>query len=119
MREARVWKDGTKILPFGLFPASCPASLVRVPCVFNTPVKWGVHQLTQEEAATLWDVPLLLQERLTRDGYSTMLERFLHGVPGKTLLLGGDYLLSSQIRGVGVSRGTLEVKEGMRVLWPV
>jgi hypothetical protein len=99
VRDARVYHDGSEVLPFGLFPASRPASLVRVPCVFNTPVKWGVRQLTQEEAATLWDVPLLLQERLARDGYSTMLGRFLHGVPGKTLLLGGDYLLSSQIRG--------------------
>ena len=59
-RKAIVYRDGLEVLPFGLFPAARPTSLVRVPCVFNTPVQWGVRRLTQEEAATLWDVPLLL-----------------------------------------------------------
>ena len=44
-----------------------------------------------------------------------MLGRFLHGVPGKTLLLGGDYLLSSHIRGgwcVPRDTGSEGMKEG-------
>ena len=69
-REARVYQDGSEVLPFGLFHASRPTSRVRVPCVFNTPVKWGARELTQEEAAILWDVRLLLQERLVDDPMS-------------------------------------------------
>ena len=71
-REARVYQDGSEVLSFGLFTASRPTSLVRIPCIFNTPVKWGARQLTQEEAATFWNVPILLQERLARDGYTTV-----------------------------------------------
>ena len=75
-------------------------SRVWVLCVFNTLVKWGLRHLTPQEAVTLWDVPLLPQEHyLAQDGWSTMLGRFLNGVPGKILLLGIDFLLSYQIRG--------------------
>ena len=36
---------------------------VRVPCVYNSP-PWDIRQPTINEIATLWDVPLLLQEKL-------------------------------------------------------
>ena len=38
-RAPRVYRHGLNIMPFGLFPAISLASHVRVPCVFNTPIK--------------------------------------------------------------------------------
>ena len=96
----QVHRHGLEVFPFFLFLATSLTAQVQVPCVFNTPVKWGLRQLTQQEEATLWDVLLFLQEHIPRDVWSTMmLSRFLRGVPVKTLLLGSDFLLSSQIRG--------------------
>ena len=71
---------------------------VRVPCVYNYP-PWGIRKLTINELDTLWDVPLLLQEKLEELDKKSLLVQFLSSVPGKTLLLASDYLKSFRIRG--------------------
>ena len=96
--------SGLEIMPFGLFPSSHKSARVRVRCVFNVPSKWGSRSLTVPELSALWDVPILLQDRVLREFSTGLLHRFTQGVPGKTLLLGSDYLLSSRIRGVGSYR---------------
>lgn len=91
------WVEGD-LSPFGLFPSRTPGVHVRVPCVF-LPLGWGARPLRASELATLWDVPLLFQE-WCRDHDSTyLLTQLLSSVPGKTLLLGGDVLLTRYFRG--------------------
>ena len=58
--EARVYGSKSKVCPYGLFPAENMGKRVRVPCVYNSP-PWVIRQLTINELATLWYVPLLLQ----------------------------------------------------------
>ena len=91
--------SGREVWPCGLFPVEHKSTLVRVRCVFNVTTRWGTRALTPFELATLWDVPILLQEYIRSQGWHTLLERFTHIVPGKTLLLGADFLISSRIRG--------------------
>ena len=61
--EAWVYGSKAKVYPYGLLPAGHMEKRVRVPCFFNSP-QWGIRQLTINDLATLWDVPLLLQEKL-------------------------------------------------------
>ena len=61
--EAQVSGSKSEVWPYGLFPAGRMGKKVRVPCVYNSP-PWGIRQLTINELATLWDVPMLLQEKL-------------------------------------------------------
>ena len=70
---------------------------MRVPCVYNSP-PWGIRQFTINELATLWDVPLFLKEKLEELDKSPCWFNFLSSVPGKTLLLARDYLISLRIR---------------------
>ena len=91
--------SGREVWPCGLFPVEHKSTLVRVRCVFNVTTRWGTRALTPFELATLWDVPILLQDYIRSQGWHTLLERFTHIVPGKTLLLGADFLISSRIRG--------------------
>ena len=87
---------------YGLFPAEHMGKRVRLTCVYNSP-QWGIRQLTVNELATLWDVPLLLQEKLEELNKKSLLVQFFSSVPGKTLLLASDYMISSRIRGVWCS----------------
>ena len=57
--EAQVYVSKSKVWPNGLFPAGHMGKRVWVPCVYNSP-PWGIRQLTINELATLWDVPLFL-----------------------------------------------------------
>ena len=61
--EARVYVSKAEVWPYGLFPAGHMVQKVQVPCFYNYP-PWGIQQLTINELANLWDVPLLLQEKL-------------------------------------------------------
>ena len=58
--ESQVYGSKTKVWPYGLFPAGNMIKRVRVTFVYNSP-PWGIRQLTINELATLWYVPLLLQ----------------------------------------------------------
>ena len=94
-REGRlVWKGGD-LLPWGLFPSDRREVMVRVRCVYNKPSGWGRRRLTVEELAALWDVPILWREWAGRTGLNGLLQAFTDSVPGKCLVLGGDYLLTS------------------------
>ena len=66
--------------------------------MYNTPGCWGSWSLALKELADLWDVPLRLQKFSTSQGVEAMLLAFLKSTPGKTLLLGSDYLLSHCVR---------------------
>ena len=61
--EAWVYGSNAKVWPYGLFPAGHTGKRVRAPCVYNSS-PWGIRKLTINELATLWDVPLFLQEKL-------------------------------------------------------
>ena len=82
---------------------------MRVPCVYNYP-PWGILQLTINELARLWDVPLLLQEKLEELDEKSLLVQFLSSVSGKTLLLASDYLIISRIRGGWFSIPRIDLK---------
>ena len=94
------------MLPWGLFPSSAMDVAVRVPCVFNTPGKWGCRCLLLGERADIWDVPLQHQKWAAQGGWTRLLASFTATTPGKILVLGGDYLLASCMRG-GMGRPRL------------
>ena len=87
---------------------------VLAPCVFS-PTKWGVRQLSSKELAGVFDVPILMQERLMRMGPAgeQLMRGLCKGHPGKVLHLGGDHLLTLFCRG-GWSVGTSGVSDGVR-----
>lgn len=97
-RSAEVtWVEGD-LSPFVLFPSMTPGVNVRVPCVF-LPLGWGARPLRASELATIWDVPLLFQEWCRDNDSAYLLTQLLSSVPGKTLLLGGDVLLTNYFWG--------------------
>ena len=59
------WVYGTEfdVCPYGLFTDGKMSAKVRVSCVYNYH-PWVIIQLTITELATIWDVPMLLQENL-------------------------------------------------------
>ena len=69
--EARVYVSKYEVWPYGLLPEG------RVPCVYNYP-PWIIRQLTINDLATLWDVPLLLQEKLEELYKKSLLVQFFH-----------------------------------------
>ena len=91
-----MYGSNTKVVSYGLLPAGRMGQKVWVHCFYNSP-PWGIRQLTINELATLWDVPLLLQENLENVDRKSLLVKFLSSVPGKTLLLASEYLISSRI----------------------
>ena len=96
---------GRLLLPGGLAPvASLDQVKVVAPCVFHRP-HWGVRKLDLSELGGVWDVPILFQEGLVKDGErgATTLRQLCRGCPGKVLHLGTDYLLGVYCRG-GVGR---------------
>ena len=60
--EAWVYGSNSEVWPYGLFPAVHIGKRVGVPYVYDYP-PWGIWQLTINEMATLWDIPLLLQDK--------------------------------------------------------
>jgi len=87
------------VAPFGLFPAGAVSSLVTCWCVRNKPSYYCVRRLEPKELANRWDVPLLVQEYATGLNLLPLLTAFLGTVPGKTLLLGSDFLVAYFLRG--------------------
>ena len=96
--EAWMYGLNPDVWPYGLFPAGRMSAKVWVSCVYNSPL-WGIRQLTINNVSTLWDVPLLLQDKLEELDQKSLLVKFLSSVPGKILLLASDCLISSSIRG--------------------
>ena len=79
----------SKVWPYGLFSAGNMGKRVRVPCVYTSP-PWVIRQLTINDLANIWDVPLLMQEKLEEPDKKYLLVQFLSSVPGKKLLLASD-----------------------------
>ena len=96
--EARVYGSKFDVWPYILFPAVKMTAKVRVSCVYNY-LTWGIRQLTINYMAMLWDVPMLLQEKLEEIDQKSLSVQFLSSVPGKKLILAIDYMISSSIRG--------------------
>ena len=71
---------------------------MRVYFVYNSP-PWVIRQLTINDLDTLWDIPLLMQDNLEELYQTLLLGGIVLSVPGETLLLASDYLISSRIRG--------------------
>ena len=61
--ENQMYGTKLEVWIYSLFPAGKMSAKVRVSCVYNY-LPWGIHQLTINELYTLWDVPLLMQEKL-------------------------------------------------------
>ena len=101
------WENGV-VMPYGLFPAHDLTADVRVTCVYNTPSFWGTRRLSPVELADLYDVPLRVQEYAVANGSHLLLAEFLRATPGKTLLLGCDFLLTGCVRGGWGVATTLE-----------
>ena len=78
------WVYGSKseVWPYGLFPGGNISTKVRVSCVYNS-TQWGVFQLTINDLYTLWDVPLLLQEKLEELDKNPCWFNFCHRFRGK------------------------------------
>ena len=78
------WVYGSKseVWPYGLFPGGNISTKVRVSCVYNS-TQWGVFQLTINDLYTLWDVPLLLQEKLEELDKNPCWFNFCHQFRGK------------------------------------
>ena len=78
------WFYGKKfeVWTYVLFTDEEMSAKVRVLCVYNSP-PWGIHQPTINDLATLWDVPILLQEKLDELDHISLLAQFLSSVTGK------------------------------------
>ena len=59
---ARVYVSNSEVWKYGLLSAGKMGKRVRVHCVYNTP-QWGIQKITINDMDTLWDVPMLLQEK--------------------------------------------------------
>ncbi|KAL7468881.1 hypothetical protein ACHAXS_009127 [Conticribra weissflogii] len=89
---------GSSLNPLGLFPSDQLAISVCTRCVFH-PSRWGIRALALKELASLWDVPLSVQEFCRDHSICGALADLLDSVPGKSLLHGVDHLLTFGIRG--------------------
>ena len=61
--KSRVYGFKSGVWTYFLLPTLNMVKKLRVPCVYNSP-PWVIQQLTINELATLWYVPLFLQENL-------------------------------------------------------
>ena len=100
-KVAKVYWRGADVLPWGLFPSAHATSVVRVPCVFNLPTRWGRRLLTGFELAALWDAPDTFKEWARQTNNEFVLALLASSTPGKILTYGGDFLYSSCIGGGG------------------
>ena len=87
--DDQVYGLKSNVWPYGLLPAGNMSTRVQVYFVYNSP-RWGIYQLTINELAPLWDIPLLLQEMLEEIDKKSLLVQFLSLVLGKKLLLASD-----------------------------
>ena len=75
-QEARSYGKKFEVWTYGLFHVGQMSAKVRVSCVYNYP-PWGIHQITTNELATLWDIPLLFQDKLEElDKISLLVQLF-------------------------------------------
>ena len=95
--EAWVYGIKFEVCPYGLFTSGQMIAKVQVSCAYNY-LPCGILQLTINELANKWDVPLLLQEKLEEPEQIYIFSNFVVSA-GKTLLVASDYMISSRILG--------------------
>jgi len=100
--EDKVYWRGGDVLPWGLFPAASPSSIVQVPCLDNRAARGGCHLLTGYELATLWDAPDGFRDWARPTGTKSVLALLASSTPRKILTYRGDFLYTSCIRGGGL-----------------
>jgi hypothetical protein len=65
----------------------------------------GVRLLSWPELTALWDVPILISDRLTQPLDVELLRGFCSSAPAKVLFVGADALLTTSFRGGSISFG--------------
>ena len=85
---------------WGLFPPSDLSAPVLLSAV-GSATGLGVRLLSWSELAALWDVPILISDRLSEATDTTLLCRFCLLAPTKVLFVGVDALLTKLFRGGG------------------
>ena len=88
---------------WGLFPASDLSSHVLLAATGSVS-RMGIRPLTWHELAALWDVPILVSDRLGGGDDCALLRGFCASAPAKVLYVGADALLTVYFRG-GASHG--------------
>ena len=83
---------------WGLFPASDLSSHVLLAATGSIS-GMGIRPLTWHELAALWDVPILVSDRLGGGDDCTLLCGFCASAPAKVLYVGADALLTVFFRG--------------------
>ena len=89
---------------WGLFPVSALSTPVLVSTVSSI-TGLGVHPLSWPELATLWDVPILISDRLSEASGVDLLQGFCSSAPAKVLFMGADALLTMSFRGGTIFSG--------------
>jgi hypothetical protein len=84
---------------WGLFPASALSTPVLLSMVGSI-TGLGVRPLSWPELAALWDVPILVSDRLSEASGVDLLRGFCLSAPAKVLFVGADALLTTSFRGV-------------------
>ncbi len=90
---------------WGLFPASDLTTPVLLSTVGSI-TGLGVRPLSWPELAALWDVPILISDRLSEASDVGLLRGFCLSAPAKVLFVGADVLLTTSFRGVLFFRET-------------
>ncbi len=83
---------------WGLFPASDLSTPVLLSSVGSV-TGLGIRPLTWQELAALWDVPILVSDRLSTESDVDLLRSFCLSAPAKVLFVGTDALLTIFFRG--------------------
>ena len=89
---------------WGLFPASALSTPVLL-SVAGSFTGLGVRSLSWLELAALWDVPILILDRLTQPLDVEILRGFCSSAPAKVLFVGADALLTTSFQGGSISFG--------------
>jgi len=83
---------------WGLFPASDLTTPVLLSTVGSI-TGLGIRPLSWPELAALWDVPILISDRLSEASDVDLLRGFCLSAPAKVLFVGADALLTTSFRG--------------------
>ena len=95
-QDVGVWRG--IVQQWGLFPASDLSSHVLLAATGSVS-RMGIRPLTWHELAALWDVPILVSDRLGGGDDCALLRGFCASAPAKVLYVGADALLTVYFRG--------------------
>ena len=98
---------------WGLFPALALSTPVLLSAAGSF-TGLGVCSLSWPELAALWDVPILISDRLTEPLDVELLQGFCLSAPAKVLFVGTDALLTTSFRGDSCAISSFSPKDGCR-----